>query len=425
MISDIQAIPGPMLIIEGPQTIAEVEDELSKVETKRPGSLLVPVRPKKWWFGGEAALIQMLITWGCSRPDATLVTHIAEGEDPMGQLTNLVSRPFGLVAAWMAHNVTDRTGTRALKVVANKASELEIDMMWFGRRGRQKEQAQLTFWGPEEMGGAEVTSVGDRVFLASIDHHPRWQIPQCYFPTGEVRTRDDFVALADAMAKKATSGRGGSPVTPDVRGSLGAILHELFKNTHEWARTDEAGVPLLRSVRGILAQGHTWADQEATEAAEGSQALREYLLAPGLRTAAGRFRFLELSVFDSGPGLARRWLAESSKGEAGSSNPTLEDEYRACMECFVRWNTSTRAGHKGLGLHEVMQTLSSLGAFFRVRTGRLSLFRDFLRRPHIDSATESRCPLLDWTSRSERLTALVRAEGVLYTMLIPIGGRPT
>lgn len=235
---------------------------------------------------------------------------------------------------------------------------------------------------------------------------------------------DDFVALADAMAKKATSGRGGSPITVDVRGPLGAILHELFKNTHEWARTDETGVPLPRSVRGILAQGHSWAEQEALEVAEDSQALRDYLLAPGLRTPEGRLRFLELSIFDSGPGLAKRWLSGFPKGTADPSTPTPDEEYRACMECFVRWNSSTRAGHKGLGLHEVMLTLSRLGAFFRVRTGHLSLYRDFLARPHTESSSAAARSLLDWTSGSERLNPLAGAEGVLYTILIPIGGRP-
>jgi hypothetical protein len=322
----------------------------------------------------------------------------------------------------MAHDVTDRNSTRALKVAANRASESQIDLMWYGRHGQQ-DNTQYALSGQED-NGAQVTSVGDRVFLTSIDHHPRWRIPQCYFPTGFVRHRDDFIALADAMAKKATNASGGTPITADMRGPLGGILHELFKNTHEWARTDENGVPLARSVRGILAQGHTWAEHEALEVTEGSQALRDYFLTPGLRTPAGRLRFLELSVFDSGPGLAKRWLSARPKGAADPNAPTLEEEYRACIECFVRWNSSTRAGQKGLGLHEVMHTLSQLGAFFRVRTGRLSLFRNFLAQPHPGSTTEADCSLLDWTTRSERLESLALVAGVLYTMLIPIRGRP-
>ncbi len=367
-------------------------------------------------------LIQLLITWGKSRPDATLVSHVRETEDPTVQLKHLVGRPFGLVAVWMARDVTDQACLRALKVSANRASEPEIDLMWFGRQ--QQASRQPSLWeGTDKPEGPDIASVGDRVFLASIDHHPRWRIPPCYFHSGEVRHRDDFVALAEAMARKATSGRGGSPVTADVRGPLGAVLHELFKNTHEWARTDEHGVPLLRSVRGLLAQGHSWAEQEALEVAGESPALAAYLSAPGVRTPDGRWRFLELSIFDSGAGLARRWLSGHPEGATDPAAPTPEEEYRACAECFVRWNSSTRAGHKGLGLHEVMRTLSHLNAFFRVRSGRLSLYRDFAARPYAGSAGED-CSLTDWTTRSAAPTPLAFAEGVLYTMLIPIRGRP-
>src|SRR3954449_10083512 len=100
-------VEGPIYRVEGPQTIADVERELSEIEAMRPAQLQLPVRPKKWWFGGEAALIQLLITWGRQHENATLVTHIAGDEDPAAQLENLVKRPFGFVGAWMARDVTD------------------------------------------------------------------------------------------------------------------------------------------------------------------------------------------------------------------------------------------------------------------------------------------------------------------------------
>ena len=220
---------------------------------------------------------------------------------------------------------------------ANRASEAVIDLMWRGRRDpRSIDQPSL--------GGTKTRTGGKppaclpwatRVFLASIDHHPRWRIPQCYFPTGEVRYRDDFTVLAEAMAKYATSATGGTPITADVRKPLGAILHELFKNTHEWARTDVHGAPLLRSVRGLLAQGHTWAEEEAKEVAEGSEALAKYLAHPAVPSKIGRWRFLELSIFDSGIGLARRWLASKRGGEIKLTDVQLDEEYAAVHGMFL------------------------------------------------------------------------------------------
>jgi hypothetical protein len=411
--------------VEGPQTIAGIEQELAGIEALRPERLLVPVRPKKWWFGGESALIQLLITWGRRQENATLVTHIAKGEEPAGQLEQLVKRPFGLVGVWMARDVTDRRCARALKVLANQASEPVIDMMWRGRRD-PRSAGQRSLWGEGDDDAWEaphVSAVGDRVFLASIDHHPRWRIPQCYFPTGEVRYRDDFVALADAMSKYAAVNTGGSPVTADVRKPLGTILHELFKNTHEWARTNAYGAALPRSVRGLLAQGHSWAEGEVREVAQGSEALAEYLGYRPFHSEEGRWRFLELSIFDSGIGLARRWLSGNAGREIDLGQVSLDDEYRACTDCFLRWNSSTGQGHKGLGLHEVMQTLSGLRAFFRVRTGRLSLYRNFVERPYPEPAPAGARLFADWSAHWGALTACALAEGTLYTMLIPITPR--
>jgi len=171
--------------------------------------------------------------------------------------------------------------------------------MWCGRL-REHESAPAVAVGDADDGDDPgVTAVGDRVFLASVDHHPRWRIPTAISRPGRSATATTSSPSPRRWRCKATSGRGGSPVSADVRGPLGAVLHELFKNTHEWARTDETGVPLLRSVRGLLAQGHS-GRRGSGGSAEGSPALGAYLASPGLPSPEGRLRFLELSVSTAG-----------------------------------------------------------------------------------------------------------------------------
>jgi hypothetical protein len=72
-----------------------------------------------------------------------------------------------------------------------------------------------------------------------------------------------------------------------------------------------------------------------------------------------------------------------------------------------------------------MQTLSDLRGFFRVRTGRLSLYRDFVARPYEGADTEAASGLIDWSGRAGGLNGMPSVEGVLYTMLIPISDRRT
>jgi hypothetical protein len=409
--------------IQGNQTIAEIERELRLLCEKCPQYLQLPVTPRKWWFGGEASLVQLIITWGVRTPNATVATHIGEEEEPEVQLKRLAARPFGFVATWMAQEVVDRAKKRALKLVANRFANDQIIRMFRGNQWRSSEQ-QGTLWGGGEEGhGWETPSlaeVGRRLFFACVDHHPKWRIPQFYFPSGELRYRDDFVGFAKGLIGWAERAVGTITKTPKMIQQIGAFLHELMKNTHLWARTDEDEVPRRRSVRGMMVDAHTWDQEQTSLVYEGSEALRRYILGSGRPTRA-RHRYLEISIFDSGVGLARHWLSRKRGKPIDLKALSPQDEYQACWECFQRWQTSSTLTHKGLGLHEVMTTLSQLRGFLRVRTGRLSFFRDFVTYPYGDNEKPSAEDFFDWTTNSPSLAGLSAVEGVLYTILIPIG----
>lgn len=314
----------------------------------------------------------------------------------------------------MSADVADRTGNDLTRL-ANACCDEQLERIW---RGPQLDSRQRTLWGSEDevqWQTPQVTGSGGKVFLISVDHHPRWRIPQCYFPDGRLRGRDDFVALATALVNRATRMYSDSPVLPELKRPLGAILHELFKNTHEWARTDFDDSDLARSVRGILVQRHDWTREQVNRIAQGSPGLERFVCHSNFQGNDGRLRFMELSVIDSGVGLAARRLRQ-----AWSPQLPCDDELRACLECLQKHCSSSRLAHKGLGLHEVMSTLSSLNAFMRIRTGKLSLYRDFVDQPYRANESMENSPLFDWNTGTHQLTPLARAEGVLYTMLIPI-----
>jgi hypothetical protein len=171
----------------------------------------------------------------------------------------------------------------------------------------------------------------------------------------------------------------------------------------------------------MIVDAHTWDEEQTALASEGSRALRRYLLASNAPGQTRR-RHLEISVFDSGVGLARHWLARKRGKPVLLETLSPQDEYEACWECFQRWQTSSTLTNKGLGLHEVMTTLSQLRGFLRVRTGRLSFFRDFVARPYTRNEMLTERVFLDWTTNSPSFECLSPVEGVLYTILIPIGG---
>ncbi|MEZ6039633.1 MAG: hypothetical protein R3C20_03955 [Planctomycetaceae bacterium] len=204
-------------------------------------------------------------------------------------------------------------------------------------------------------------------------------------------------------------------IHPATRRGLGLILYELIKNTHDWGRTGVDNVPLRPSVRGILFTRLNVNLEGAIASAGGNPALESYVTSLGQRSRDNYVRFLELSVFDSGPGLASRWLSKPLTDDV-----TAEEELAACFSCLSKHKTSSRASNRGLGLYDVMHTLDELHGFMRLRTGRLALFRDFVSSPLQADEQMNGPTLFDWHSASTVPTRIPQTTGTLFTMVIPL-----
>lgn len=397
--------------IKGRQAIPDIEAELSALDRLRPRRLLLPTNFTDSAIGGEAALIQLIATWGVQHSDATLITHVQRDEDPTVQLTRLAKRPAGFSAIWMADSVTDKVGERNITVKAITCSEPQFTRMWYGKDGRSRVRSLFDDGDPYI--APAVAGSGAQVFLACIDHD-RWAIPQCYFANETLRGRDDFVALARAAITRATLDTHDSPVVPDLYRAFGAVFHELFKNTHEHARHGRDGARLRRSIRGIIVNRRNWNREKVDSIVSEAPPLREFTAELMARAHDERLRCLEISVFDSGIGLAQHWMREK-----WSNITTPLQELQACEECLQRWASATDRPHKGAGLHEVATMLSTLQGFMRIRTGRLSLFRNFMTTPVHEESNEP-VRLFDWITQKSTPTAMAPVAGALFTMIIPV-----
>lgn len=119
---------------------------------------------------------------------------------------------------------------------------------------------------------------------------------------------------------------------------------------------------------------------------------------------------LELSVFDGGPGLVRRL-----RGASDFTSLSLPDERAACLECFNKHITSSGIPHRGIGLYASMRELHHLGGFIRLRTGRLSLYRNLFEDPFHEGDPAS---FADWPTHGGQPCADVA--GTVLTFIIPI-----
>lgn len=199
---------------------------------------------------------------------------------------------------------------------------------------------------------------------------------------------------------------------------LGKALFELFQNTHEHGRTNPVGARYDKSVRGVHVRTVSEPRHRLVASADAQRDLAEYFAAypSGIDAVSetDRLRFLAVTVFDSGPGLAARTLwDEGLRGDA-----TEKQELSAMLATLRKHETHDSGGLRGLGLTRVQQYLTDVGGFGMIRSGRFRLTRDFRRLPFVGAADNSN----SWYGRFALPKTLTRVRGTAFTMVVPTEG---
>jgi len=288
----------------------------------------------------------------------------------------------------------------------------------------------------------DLASTSDRAFLLCADHQPsEVGLPKHLYPSqdpGVLLSQSGFGPLIEKLINVVSpvpnptwmsSGMG-------LREALMTILAETFKNTHDHARQDIDQSDISPSVRGIFARYASLQQIEAFVTAPRPQPLtpaQSYAnsfiprkLPKGVRepVVPKVDGVLELSVFDSGPGMAARWLRRSVVGVP------VREQLDAVMACFAKGQTSTDTQGRGYGLAKVLLRLRDLHGFIGVRTNQIHVYRQFGSRPdlaHRELTDGTRVPkemLFDWKKNfSQSVTQLTPVKGTVVTFLLPMGGQ--
>lgn len=341
-------------------------------------------------IGVDVSLLQLLMSWSQKQSTPSLRVRGASLKDAEPALDKLCDNVVGLsaltlsktISSWDEHDIRSQAHVKAGQQVAEMVEQ------------RAKFQRGSSF--------------AVLCFDGTSKRFPR----NLYYANGEVLSRRDLKALFTKRLKLAEGNDARRDRIEEVATRLGTILFETFRNTHQWARTTVDGVPIRRSVRGLLIRRYR---QTPSSPGPGLEARHEQD-APMAKFIASHIAqaesggVLELSVFDGGPGLVRR-----SRGISDLSSLSLEEERAACVACFDKHNTSSGMPHRGIGLYASLRELDRLGGFLRLRTGRMSLYRNFHDERFQEGAPTS---LSNWPNQDGRLTADVA--GTVLTFILPI-----
>ncbi len=367
------------------------------------GPLQLPVDTVAPAFGGLACAIQAVNTWARAAEFPRLELRTSSSNDV---IDDVVARPHKFSAAMMARSVVlDTAPEQDIRSQVNALAKTAILTQSQQQYGQQR---------------------GGLCWFAFVDHSSKAFDRNFYIEESNTnpvpRQPDQLKALVKAMAEKAISVAGGAkaPETQDLD-HIGRIFNELFLNTHEHGTRSRVRSQWLKpGVRVIYAQGIN-----LTEAGEKGITQQQPILSSYVTSLEdkldiqGNRRFLELAMIDSGLGYCERWLADHP-ADAFPAELSPEGEYAIFRKCFTFRETSTSQDNKGNGLPAVMDRLTKLNGFMRVRSGRLSLYRNFVTSPYTE---EDSCTFYDWSTQklaSESISEMKKVSGVAISLLIPL-----
>jgi len=198
---------------------------------------------------------------------------------------------------------------------------------------------------------------------------------------------------------------------------LQSILWELMRNTHEHAIKDHLNqVNLSPNTRGVYFRIQRSSKRNFIKAAKSHRGLSSYY---ENALQDGDNFMLEVSVFDSGPGLVKRFL-----GAKWEDSFNIRDDVNTIKQCLIKGQTSvvtSKGLSKGFGLDHVLKLLSKKNGFLKIRTGRACLYRDLIQSPYFGTLDLSKVVLNDWTNSSNSsYVNMNNTEGAMITMVYPI-----
>ncbi len=389
-----------IISLQGEQSIKDVEEWLGQLQRVSDADILLNLQLRSWQFGGIASLIQLLITWSKRHPNASLITHVQDPSRAAVQLRNLCQTSHGLMAMMLAPDV--KLANRKLSIAA--AAEEFVDR----RLGEmQKEHLKNS---PEK-------------FLICADYRNHY-LPQLYYgpseddPHARLRAEGEFAGLAKSVISQMIGVHyRAKPLNQEFADALGAIIYELFSNTDRWARDEWDRMPIEKSIRGIRLETVRGQKERLLSYVKGNPPLERYVANLPASRLGTEHILLEVNIFDSGSGLAARWLRTPVDAMS------ILQEREAVMECLKKHATSEPRSHHGLGLYFVMRQLTKVGGFVRARTGRLGFYRDLANDPFPpgqEKEPNADPELFDWYSGSRTPTRGPQVEGTLFSLLIPV-----
>jgi len=353
---------------------AHIDDFLLAMGNGEPQPLWMPVKLSHGGsLGAAPQAVQAIATW--AQGQSSRVLHLAHPYGTSVDTQNRFARTLpGMTALYFTDKVesggTTLSRFDALRAVAPLVKAM--DSGDFGSTVRGQAAALVCF------AGARSEFLNPLYSRSEPD---------------AVRGSSDFRVLLRRLLR--TMSGGLADQLDDTQLSLlSSLVYQLFLNTDQHGAFDVTGRRYDVGVRGISVKLTAVSDPRDLIALAGEDTpLKAYLAKSAVvktQDQAGQkledrpvnarhgrpVRLIELSVFDTGPGMGLRWLSKKT-GVQSYEQISVDEELAAVRECFEKHSTTKSVQNAGVGLYTALNAMAKLNAFMTLRTGRMSLYQDF------------------------------------------------
>ncbi|WP_067150174.1 hypothetical protein [Pseudotamlana agarivorans] len=363
--------------------------------------LIIPYEMKNDYLGLTPNIIQFVSTWLRSENSGKLIIDVKKDYSKFLESISRNDYLFPLIGlVWNNNGVYDLDGNSLRKQLRTELNKVFIKM-------------------------AKVEALkGDKLLLTNLDHLPgdMGGLP-CFESNGSYisNERDLAISLEKVMIDDVLRNYGNDihTIYKEVKKDLNSIVYELMKNTFEWAKTDEEGVPFDPNIRGVLIKMNKRVRTKLLDHYSSSKAISNFFENKRLKeNDKGEVYFLEISVFDSGSGFIKKFK---------SLNKGNEDltELEIIKKCLIKHNTSAKGlnkSDKGIGLDRILQILNGKG-WLRIKTGKSCVYRNLITEPYINIETDKieEMKLFDWSKNSDvKFSDYQNVSGSVITIIYPL-----
>lgn len=378
----------------------EIEKAYKDLKKSSNVDLYIPANITGKQLGIYSEIIQLIITWSRLSTGKLYIHYNSTTPELDNKIEIMFKRYWNFVAGCMGYKngiyLLDQTevSTKVANVIKERTSFLKINENW---------------------------KKGSNSFISSVQHSANPFPSAFYFSNGNLKSKKEIIELSKNILVDISQSYSSSISTFVLEYHdklIGEIIFELIENTHYWSQSDYSGKTFPIGLRGLLFSSHHGNKEILLSNCKDDKPLFDYISNLITNNESNNV-IVEISVFDSGSGLASKW----SKKDIKDFN-SKQEIYESIIDCLIKNNTSDKSSsyERGFGLHNMMKLLGDRKGYLKLRTNGLKLFRDFKKNPfngHIENNRDN-YKLDDWHSIQKKAIPTYKTEGTMFSIFLPI-----